>query len=426
MMEEGGREDLEVTIMAMKGSSREWNRVVASNLARFLKCPLIDTHDINQALQKSSSSSQTNNNNEMAEESPALDVAYGVASTQLISLKIPVIISGAHPLTLGTTWRALAASSGARLIVIKCHPPEDKAGQHQSDGEDEHDGILLVHVDAESFDGKKAEGIVSKIHLLLRQQKKYNNNTKVVAGPGGNKKAKQRKQRRSDHLHEWVEKQPNNSSNENTTDDGWSCIACGDGDFYDHLTAYYRCTDCDFALHKSCAEKPADGLVDRCPPYLEVVRPQSYDFPSKVKCKNCRVDGGEEEEFSGAVDDCHDCLMQTNLHHQILPTVLREDTAHDHRLNLVIMPFGYEYKYLCARCDKLGYSVGYKCYECNDLPNYHVACALLAHDERRVVEKQMHRFFRRKQKDIEDLLDRKQASKGQSGMKNNTYLNEND
>ncbi|CAL1397960.1 unnamed protein product [Linum trigynum] len=367
------KDDLGLTIIAMKGDSLSRNRQVAFNLARFLKCPLIDIHDIHQAIQKPSSS-QTNNNN--TEESPALDAAYGFASTQL-SLKFPVIINGPHPLppgaTIGNLWGPLlAASSGARLVAVECHHRDDAVAAKGDDG------ISSVHVDAETFDSREAEGVVSKIRLLLRQQKHNttttpSNNSKVVA------KGKQR--RKNDHLHEWVEKQPMNSN----TAEGWACIACQDGNDAVQIgtvTSYYQCTDCDFALHKHCAEKPDKTLnvlvlLNRCPPYLKGHhRPKGYEFPSKVKCRNCRDDDDdveEEEEFS-AVDDCHDCLMQTNLHHKFLPTVLRYK---DHRLNLVIMPFGYDYKYLCGDCGAIGYSVGYKCYECNEWPNYHVDCALV-------------------------------------------------
>ncbi|CAL1397965.1 unnamed protein product [Linum trigynum] len=367
----------------MKGSSRRWNRLVAFNLAGFLKCPLIDTHDIHQTLKKSSSSQTNdhNNNNRITEESLALDVAYGVASTQL-SLKIPIIINGPHTLT---PWRPLAASSGARLVVVECHPPEDEVEQHHRHGDydvvaEDDDSTSLVHVDAESFDRKKAEGIVSKIQLLLRQQQKHNPPIKTTpprkaAAAKEKEEGKQRRRRRSDHLHEWVEKPLNDDVN------GAFCIAC-DHEVHDDVpfsTPYYKCAECDFALHKRCAERPDDAVdlvARRCPPYLKAVRPQ-YDFPSKVQCVNCRR-GHEEEEEPSAVDDCHDCLTKTNLDHNFLPTVLMNDHVHGHRLSLVIMPFGYDYKYLCGRCDALGYSVGYKCYDCDELPNFHVACALLS------------------------------------------------
>ncbi|CAL1397961.1 unnamed protein product [Linum trigynum] len=368
--------DVGLTILAMKGRSQDWNKVVAFNLARFLKYPLVDTHDIHQTLQKSFSSSFSSQTTE--ESSATLVVAYGFASTQL-NLKIPVIINGPP----SATWRPLAVSSGARLVIIECHPPGEEVGrQHHRDddyaGRGDDDGISLFHVDAESFDRKKAEDIVSKIHLLSRQhdEKLYNpsttKTTNKVAPAAKEKKeeGKQTRRRKNDHLHQWVEKPPNDDS---------GCIACSPDvvHFTKFPWPYYKCTDCDFTLHKLCAEapnKPVDVIANTyCPPYLKAFRPQ-YNFPSKYLCKNCRRDD-VEEEFSA---DCHDCLTTTNLQCNFLPTVLMNDHVHGHRLSLVIMPFGYDYKYPCGRCDALGYSVGYKCYECNELPNFHVACALLS------------------------------------------------
>ncbi|CAI0468654.1 unnamed protein product, partial [Linum tenue] len=279
------------------------------------------------------------------------------------------IINGPHPpppgATIGNLWRPLAASSGARLVVVECHQPDDEVEQHQRGGDDDYDddGISMFHVDAESFDMKKAEGFVSK---LSRRQKR--NTTTMTTTTTNNKEKEKRKQRRNDHLHEWVGKQPNS----NTAD--LSCIACQDSRHDDAVqiirTSYYQCADCDYALHKHCAEKFDDTLVTvflRCPPYLRPNHPQQgYDFPSKVKCRNCRDDDEdvEEEEFSAAVDNCHDCLMQTNLRHKFLPTVLRNKDAHHHRLNLVIMPFGYNYKYLCGSCGGIGNAESERMHTC--------------------------------------------------------------
>ncbi|CAI0468658.1 unnamed protein product [Linum tenue] len=376
--------DVGPTIMAMKGRSQDWNREVAFNLARFLKYPLIDTRDIHQTLRKSfpsSFSSQTNDDNNITteESSATLVVASGFASSQL-NLKIPVIINGPHPLTPGATWRPLAVSSGARLVIIECHPPEEEVGrQHHYAGRGD-DGLSLFHVDAESFDRKKAEDIASKIHLLSRQHdEKYNPTTTKTTNklaPAAKEKEEEEEgkqnRRKNDHLHQWAEKSPNDDS---------GCIACSPDDVHfvtKFPVSYYKCAECDFTLHKHCAEKPdhfsVSLVAERCPPYLKAFRPQ-YDFPSKVKCRNCRDD---VEEYFSAVEDCHDCLTKTNLENKFLPTVLMNDHVHGHRLSLVIMPFGYDYKYLCGRCDQLGYSVGYKCYECDELPNFHVACALLS------------------------------------------------
>ncbi|CAI0468659.1 unnamed protein product, partial [Linum tenue] len=338
--------DVGPTIMAMKGRSQDWNREVAFNLARFLKYPLIDTRDIHQTLRKSfpsSFSSQTNDDNNITteESSATLVVASGFASSQL-NLKIPVIINGPHPLTPGATWRPLAVSSGARLVIIECHPPEEEVGrQHHYAGRGD-DGLSLFHVDAESFDRKKAEDIASKIHLLSRQHdEKYNPTTTKTTNklaPAAKEKEEEEEgkqnRRKNDHLHQWAEKSPNDDS---------GCIACSPDDVHfvtKFPVSYYKCAECDFTLHKHCAEKPdhfsVSLVAERCPPYLKAFRPQ-YDFPSKVKCRNCRDD---VEEYFSAVEDCHDCLTKTNLENKFLPTVLMNDHVHGHRLSLVIMPFG--------------------------------------------------------------------------------------
>ncbi|KDP32660.1 hypothetical protein JCGZ_13658 [Jatropha curcas] len=127
----------------------------------------------------------------------------------------------------------------------------------------------------------------------------------------------------------------------------------------------YKCAECDeFILHKACAElnDKLFGLRKNCPPFLKKV-PFDYDFPNQYKCNLC-------QKFSKF---CSDCLLQTHIQSTFLPTIIRYK-GHVHALNFIIMPPWVNFQFKCSKCDRIGNSISYKCYECNfDL---HVDCAL--------------------------------------------------
>lgn len=103
--------------------------------------------------------------------------------------------------------------------------------------------------------------------------------------------------------------------------------------------------ECDeFILHKSCAETPDQikATAQNCPQFLWEISPK-YEFSNTHKCSNC-------DAFSTS---CYDCVLETNLQYGFLPAILHHKW-HEHPLNFLIRPHGFNYQYLCCTCGKLG------------------------------------------------------------------------
>ncbi|KDP43920.1 hypothetical protein JCGZ_20930 [Jatropha curcas] len=309
------------------------NDTVAAKLASFLKYPLVDQNDITRALLNLITPTQLPD--ELTSNLP-FETVCQITSTQLglnINLVLNLVLS--HSTHLKKLVE-LASSRKAHLIIMEC------GTQNNNNLGYDIERVPKIRVDKNSLDVQK---IVSEMFILLEKKDKDD------ARETESLEKSNIRQPTNDHLHvlNFYEQQKNIE---------FECRRCSrpcDGTFY-------KCEDCDeFNLHKVCAESASK--VRDCPPFLRSVKPNHYDFPKTYKCKNC-------QKFSF---DCYDCLFGTHLSNEFLPTILHS-RHHSHRLNLTVIPFRYNYQYLCNFCEKVGSSVSYKCYECNY--DVHVDCIL--------------------------------------------------
>lgn len=335
-------DQLKCSPIVLKGYSPSSNSLIAMKLANMLKYPLINEDDITQPLGNSLPTSSTEIKN------LAFKVLCQVVSTQL-KLEISVIINTS--LCRGTyleRWVQLASTFGFHISIIK--------GQEQKDQRIDHAPELLVIT--KSLDRTKVESAVNSVVLSTKVRDNTSSSSNVSFKPS----TKQDKVLRecestrtliNDHLHELT-------FSDKPRKDELACKRCSE--LVSDLN--YQCIECDeFILHKSCAESPDNiNVLERsCPLYLREIRPK-YDFPTKHGCNNC-------DQF---FDGCYDCLLQTNLHHGFLPSIINYNKQHRHPLNLIIMPLEYNYLYQCCSCGKFGNSVSYKCYDC--YYDVHVNC----------------------------------------------------
>ncbi|GKV20258.1 hypothetical protein SLEP1_g30412 [Rubroshorea leprosula] len=140
----------------------------------------------------------------------------------------------------------------------------------------------------------------------------------------------------------------------------------------------YQCVECgEYSFHKNCAESAKDSEYLRKTNDLEYLRrkklpnlsgrdqPDYNLFPEKQKCEKCEVSN---------LENCHDCLLETNIKGKYLPIILHHK-MHAHPLNLIIMPISYRYEYGCCGCSEIGQCISYICFDCNF--NLHVSCCFL-------------------------------------------------
>ncbi|KAK8576306.1 hypothetical protein V6N13_090780 [Hibiscus sabdariffa] len=104
-------------ILAVKGHLKSARNIVAYELAKHLKYPLIDQDEITPLLQ-----------NSQHLHDMSLDIALTIASIQLKVLKLGVIVS--TPLSQRTHLDSLkkqAESAGAVLVIIQCLPKDESS-----------------------------------------------------------------------------------------------------------------------------------------------------------------------------------------------------------------------------------------------------------------------------------------------------------
>lgn len=346
-------------IIATKGPSLSSTSRIARELADAYKHPLIDEDDITKALEsiRPSSSSRTKISDEHFRQL-IFEVLYHLASAQLnrqISVTVNTALSDRAYLD---QLASLARSMKACLIIIECD-----AQDHQKAGYAVPGDILKLPVNTELLfsSDKVISGDPSTAipHTASEEPLQYNPSGTVPlqSSPSQEKVPKEsdRKKPMNDHLHAL-------SLSEKPRKDKLACKSC----LKLISDQNYHCEECDeFILHKSCAETPDQikAIAQNCPQYLRELSPR-YEFLNTHKCRSC-------DEFSTR---CYDCLLETNLQGGFLPSILHHKW-HEHPLNFIIMPHGFNYQYLCCTCGKLGKSISYKCYDCNyDL---HINCALL-------------------------------------------------
>ncbi|XVF06873.1 hypothetical protein REPUB_Repub06bG0088700 [Reevesia pubescens] len=305
-------------IVAVKGHLKETRGVVACELAKHLKYPLIDQEEITSILQNSQHLHDV-----------SFQIVLKIASIQLTELKLGVIIS--TPLCQETHFhnlKQLAKYADAVLVIIQCLP---------KDGSNDFD-----------------IGGVSKLIVDTRKQP-------FVAEDFVSEELDKVKKRLYRHLHALIfNKKPTDESN-------LRCKRCNKV----ISGPYYQCfLGCDeYIFDKACAELPGDleHVRKNCPEHLRVSEPE-YLFKELRQCKICK---SKDKDFS---DSCHDCLFQTNIKGEFLPIIVNHE-SHAHPLNLVMMPLSYNYEFRCSGCGDFGHSISYRCYDCNF--NLHVSCILL-------------------------------------------------
>ncbi|XP_038704252.1 uncharacterized protein LOC120000301 [Tripterygium wilfordii] len=162
------------------------------------------------------------------------------------------------------------------------------------------------------------------------------------------------------------------------TDKRASCSGCRKSIPGD--SAFYRCNQCRFQLHKSCAEAPAnlERQLDEKLPFLDP-ETNDYRFPKKYWCGSSEC---EEKQFS---KDCLGCLFKTQLRCGFLPPVVPNHPCHPkHPLLLHIFRSRDNKDFKCRACSERGDSVFYKCKACDIY--LHVNCTLLP----RIVNSKCH------------------------------------
>ncbi|KAJ9189913.1 hypothetical protein P3X46_001161 [Hevea brasiliensis] len=303
-------------IIAIKGSSSSEKSEIAIKLVEFLEYPLIDEEDITPSLQNS-----LPNSSSKYDDLP-FQIVTQISSTQL-RLKLRVIIS--TQLSQRNHFEyllQLASSKEARLIIIEC------GTQVHQNWDSQHVTKLNIYTT------KPLEEAVPEIL------------TSCKTAPF-----------KEAHAHEFSFRQKPKVDS--------ITLRCNYCNQFVSSGPTYQCIVCkEFTLHKKCAKLPKklELLSKVCPSYLRE-NPPEHKFPKKHKCNLC-------ERFSSS---CHDCLLHIQIKLGFLPTILPFE-GHQHPLNFIIMPLGYGYQYKCFLCDKLGKSIGYKCYKCKlDL---HIDCAI--------------------------------------------------
>ncbi|GMI79258.1 hypothetical protein HRI_001595100 [Hibiscus trionum] len=307
-------------ILAVKGHFKSARKMVAYELAKHLKYPLIDQDEITPFLQ-----------NSQHLDDMSFDIALTIASIQLKVLKLGVIIS--TPLSQRThldNLKKQAESDGAVLVIIQCLPTDES-----SDFSIEEVPRLIVDTRKQAF---VAEEFVSDELDKIRK-------------------------RSHRHLH------PLTFINKPTDEYEVECNRCQKSISGPYYQCFLRCDE--YIFDKACAEHPGDieHVGKKCPEYLRLTQPE-YLFPKDVR-HNCKICKNKGKEFS---DSCHDCLFQTNMKGAYLPIIVNHE-SHAHPLNLVMMPLSYNYEFRCSGCGDFGYSTSYRCYDCNF--NLHVSCILL-------------------------------------------------
>ncbi|KAF9676294.1 hypothetical protein SADUNF_Sadunf09G0123900 [Salix dunnii] len=325
----------------MKGPSLSSPSRIARELADAYKHPLIDEVDITKALESihPASSSRDKVSNERFRRL-IFEVLYHLASAQLnrqISVTVNTTLSDRAYLD---RLALLARSMKACLIIIECDAQDQQNAGYGVPGD-----IPKLSVNTKSL--FSSDEVISNGRSMALPhtgseeplQDCPSGNVLLQSTPSQEKVPKESDRQKpiNDHLHAL-------SLSEKPRKDKLVCKSC----FEFISDQNYHCEDCDeFILHKSCAEAPDQikAIAQNCPRYLRELSPR-----------------------------CYDCLLETNLQGGFLPAILHH-RWHEHPLNFIIMPHGFNYQYLCCTCGKLGKSISYKCYDCNyDL---HINCVLL-------------------------------------------------
>lgn len=382
-------------VIAMKGYPCTGKTTVARALASSLNYPLINQYDVLPSLKQSAMVTSTTS------ETVLIDLSFQtlcqIALTQL-RLGMGVIINSplSHRSHLDQLVQ-LADLRAARLIIVECKPQDKyewrlRFHRHQKlEDPTQYPKPLLTWEELQkSLKGFDDYDVGKVPKLMVDTTKLFGVGDLVMSVLHI---ARSRPPLRVT-LHEWIDevsksslskrlelrqfkkkvlKQPYNkhlhafsfSSNGVDQSSSSTCILCQD------LVSgpFYRCVDCEFVLHKWCAEKPdndVEVLRQTCPIWLRETPPK-YEFSDMERCNSC---------VSFSYKSCSDCLFLTHLKCGLLPSVLNHE-GHEHPLGYVITPHSYNHQYECGACGNMGMSSSYRClHGCN--LDFHVSCVLLS------------------------------------------------
>ncbi|KAL6983252.1 hypothetical protein U1Q18_016641 [Sarracenia purpurea var. burkii] len=417
-------------IVAMKGPPSSGRSTLAWLLATTFKNYLLIAQDdciiqLEEALAPSKNIERLNR--------LSFDIVRQIALTQL-RLGHKVIIDGS--LFLGSHLESLvqlSESIGARLVVVECKPQDKLVWQQRHLQRVEDDGKvwykpstweeLEAVLGLESYDDWSDHDVVPDFSKLVVDTTRHNSDWDITSGV--KYLASCAGTQRMD-LHQWATEIWQNvdadlwkqSKGDGDEDDGEGegdddenshhhhqlllvnkrlKIDNGGGDPDDEelgrsicrgclepisSPCYYRCGGrgsgggggCDLSAHKECAElsnkKEFSFELGNCP--------DGYCFTEKHRCRNCENKGDDE-----GIDECPECLFETNLRCAMLPSVILHN-CHEHPLCIKTSPVSLDYGFKCKACGDLGKVVSYIC-ECGFA--IHPGCALMP----RTIKHKTHR-----------------------------------
>ncbi|GLT90400.1 hypothetical protein SLE2022_083340 [Rubroshorea leprosula] len=323
---EGHNIPMIIAVKHRQSSSSSRGRV-AAELANHFNYFLADHYDIYPFLEKSSAKFQDL-------DALSFEILYKMASTQ-VDLKIGVVLN--YPFINQTHLERLSELSRHDMILIQCRSPQGEENQPQLE-ELNVGGVRKLTVDPMNL--FFLEELVSAILPAKKER----------------------------HLHEFL------FFRDTKNEQKLVCKSCKD-----RISSgpSYQCVECDeYSFHKNCAES-SNNLDLRKTNDSEYLRrnnlpnlsgrdqPEYNRFREVQKCEIC-------QDIN--LENCHDCLLETNIKGKYLPIILHHK-MHAHPLNLIIMPISYRYEYGCCGCSEIGQCISYRCFDCNF--NLHVSCCFL-------------------------------------------------
>ncbi|GLT47618.1 hypothetical protein SLA2020_213040 [Shorea laevis] len=351
---EGHNLPMVIAVKHHQSSSSSRGRV-AAELANHFNYFLADHYDVYPFLEKSFTKS-------LDLDALSFEILYQMASTQVdpekgVGVGVGVVLN--YPFINDNHLKRLSELSGHNMILIQCRSPQDKENQQQATEsevkqqatESEVSGVRKLTVDPMNL--FFLEELVSAILPAEKER----------------------------HLHEFL------FFRDTKKEQKLVCKSCRTSTSPEPSTLpdpsissgpSYQCVECDeYSFHKNCAESAKDSEYLRKTNDLEYLRrkrlpnlsgrdqPDYNLFPEKQKCEIC-------QDIN--LENCHDCLLETNIKGKYLPIILHHK-MHAHPLNLIIMPISYGYEYGCCGCSEIGQCISYRCFDCNF--NLHVSCCFL-------------------------------------------------
>ncbi|KAL6989867.1 hypothetical protein U1Q18_015618 [Sarracenia purpurea var. burkii] len=144
------------------------------------------------------------------------------------------------------------------------------------------------------------------------------------------------------------------------------CNACDEP--CDSFTFAFNCDRCSFNLHPMCASMPTT-LRTEIHRHPLILRRKS---PYSVRCKSC----GAESNWTGAVFECRDCDLALDFKCAMLPDRIRH-RCHVHPLSLKFVPFEDDSEeFYCDACEELRDPTHWV-YHCTDCEySAHMSCVV--------------------------------------------------